>query len=62
MDVTGLINALLRGVGLEPIQGLEVPTELWLIPGLVLLAVLVGLLPAMAAYRTDVSRALSANP
>ena len=65
VDVSGLINAinaLRRGVGMEPMQGLAVPTELWLIPGLVLLAVLVGLLPAMAAYRTDVSRALSANP
>ncbi len=33
-----------------------------LIPGLVLLASLVGYLPAMAAYRTDVAKALSAAP
>lgn len=65
MNVTSLMNAVNTvrgGMGWEPIQRLAVPTELWLIPGLVLLAVLVGLLPALAAYRTDVSRALSANP
>jgi putative ABC transport system permease protein len=33
--------------------------ELVLIPGLVLLASLVGLLPAMTAYRTDVAKALA---
>ncbi|MCC6509122.1 MAG: ABC transporter permease [Pirellulaceae bacterium] len=32
--------------------------ELWLIPGLMGLATLAGLIPAMAAYRTDVSRNL----
>ncbi len=36
--------------------------ELLLIPGLILLAVAVGFLPALAAYRTDVDKALSANP
>ncbi len=35
--------------------------ELVLIPGLVLLASLVGLLPAMAAYRTDVAKALAGS-
>jgi putative ABC transport system permease protein len=35
------------------------PQELILIPGLVVLASLVGLLPALAAYRTDVAKALS---
>ena len=29
---------------------------------LILLAVLAGFLPALAAYRTDVSRVLSGNP
>lgn len=38
-----------------------VPYELTLIPGLVVLAALVGFLPAMSAYRTDVAKALSAN-
>ena len=33
-----------------------------LIPGLIVLAILVGFLPAVAAYRTDVARSLSANP
>jgi len=36
--------------------------DLGLIPLLVILASLVGLLPAAAAYRTDVSKALSAAP
>lgn len=34
------------------------PQELWLIPGLVVFASLVGFLPALTAYRTDVGRAL----
>ncbi len=38
------------------------PQELILIPALVALAAIVGFLPAMVAYRTDVARALSANP
>jgi len=32
--------------------------ELMLVPGLIVLAVLVGLLPAISAYRTDVARSL----
>jgi putative ABC transport system permease protein len=36
--------------------------ELVLIPGLVFLATLVGYLPAVAAYRTDVAKSLSAGP
>jgi len=36
--------------------------ELILIPGLILLASLVGYLPAVAAYRTDVARSLTATP
>ncbi len=36
--------------------------ELYLIPGLILLASVVGYLPAVAAYRTDVARSLSAAP
>jgi putative ABC transport system permease protein len=40
-----------------------VPTsELILIPGLIVLASLVGYLPALSAYRTDVARALTAAP
>ena len=35
-----------------------VPLELVLIPGLMLLAVAVGLLPALTAYRTDVAKSL----
>ncbi len=36
--------------------------ELVIIPGLIALASLVGYLPAMAAYRTDVAKALSVTP
>ncbi len=36
--------------------------ELVLIPGLIILASVVGLLPAVTAYRTDVAKSLSANP
>ncbi len=40
----------------------SVPLELVIIPGLIGLAALVGYLPAMVAYRTDVARALTASP
>jgi putative ABC transport system permease protein len=39
-----------------------VSTEMLLIPALIVLAIIVGFLPALAAYRTDVARALSAKP
>lgn len=42
----------------EFIGAIEVSPEILLIPGLVLLAVLVGLYPAFSAYRTDVSKSL----
>ena len=35
--------------------------ELVLIPGLVVLASLVGFLPALSAYRTDVAKALAGS-
>ncbi len=38
------------------------PIELVLIPGLLVLASIVGYLPAVAAYRTDVGKSLIANP
>jgi len=38
------------------------PIELVLIPGLIVLASLVGYLPAVAAYRTDVARSLTTTP
>ena len=45
-------------IGFAPL----LPAELLLVPGLILLAALVGYLPAMSAYRTDVARALSSSP
>ena len=56
------INGLREGLGFDPTSSLPLPTELWLIPGLVLLAIVVGLLPAFAAYRTDVAKALTSSP
>jgi putative ABC transport system permease protein len=38
------------------------PAEAGLLPGLLVLASLVGYLPGLAAYRTDVAKALSAAP
>ncbi|MEX0978805.1 MAG: ABC transporter permease [Pirellulales bacterium] len=52
--------ALQTGVTLGFLQ--FVPFELVIIPGLIVLAALVGYLPALAAYRTDVAKALSATP
>ena len=54
------------GIELNPVwstqQGWEISAELLLVPGLILLAIVVGLLPALYAYRTDVARALSSSP
>jgi putative ABC transport system permease protein len=61
--VIGLVNPLVvahTGVSLDFLH-FDVK-ELILIPGLVTLASLVGFLPALAAYRTDVAKALSASP
>jgi putative ABC transport system permease protein len=49
---TGVSIGFLHVVGYESV----------IIPGLIVLAALVGYLPALAAYRTDVAKALSANP
>lgn len=48
------------GVALGLFQ--TVPGELVIIPGLIGLAAVVGYLPAMVAYRTDVAKALIAAP
>lgn len=52
--------ALKTGVSLGFLQ--FVGYELVIIPGLIVLAAIVGYLPALAAYRTDVAKALSATP
>lgn len=49
MDITGSGNV-------------NISSELLLIPGLMILAVLVGFLPAHSAYKTDVGDALSSTP
>ena len=49
-------------LGDSPIMDWGISSELLLIPGLMLLAILVGFMPALAAYRTDVAEALSNSP
>ena len=48
-------------LGDSPIMDWGISSEFLLIPGLILLAIIVGFLPALAAYRTDVAKALSGN-
>ena len=40
----------------------NISVEIWLIPMLILLAVIVGFLPAWTAYKTDVAHALQSSP
>lgn len=42
----------------QSIEWLKISPEVLLVPGLIVLAILVGLVPAFAAYRTDVSKSL----
>ena len=46
------------GVLVGLINFLTLPLELAIIPALMLLAILVGLWPAISAYRTDVAKSL----
>ena len=56
-DFSPKIN-LFSWLGNSPIMNWGVSGELLLVPGLVLLAIIVGLMPALAAYRTDVAESL----
>lgn len=40
----------------------NISVEIWLIPILVILAIAVGFMPALSAYRTDVAKALQSSP
>ena len=42
----------------DQLQWFQISPELFLIPGLIFLAVIVGLYPAITAYRTDVAESL----
>ncbi|MHB1035684.1 MAG: ABC transporter permease [Pirellulales bacterium] len=58
----GVLNPIISAQTGVSLSGLQfVPYELVLILGLVVLASVVGFLPAMAAYRTDVARSLSGS-
>jgi putative ABC transport system permease protein len=61
-DNTGVMIHFLELAPATGFGGWLISPELVLIPALILLAVLVGFLPAVVAYRTDVSRALSHSP
>ncbi|MCL6503794.1 MAG: ABC transporter permease [Pirellulales bacterium] len=59
----GLISPWIDSVSGVAIGSLQFePRELMIVPGLVFLAVVVGFLPALDAYRTDVAKALSSSP
>ena len=47
-------------LGGDDLEWLRISPELFLIPGLILLAVIVGVYPAISAYRTDVAESLGA--
>ncbi len=63
-----LIGGVMSPLWIEPQTGVSirfwqfVQYELLLVPGLVLLSALAGFLPALAAYRADVGKVLSAAP
>ncbi len=45
-------------LGVDNLEWFRISTELFLIPGLILLAIIVGVYPAISAYRTDVAKSL----
>jgi putative ABC transport system permease protein len=53
---------LLGPLGAPSFLSHPISSEFFIIPGLIILAVAVGVWPAMTAYRTDVVKALSATP
>lgn len=61
-STTGVLIDFWRPAPAIDFAGMFVSPEIVLIPGLILLAVAVGYLPALVAYRTDVARALSNSP
>jgi putative ABC transport system permease protein len=59
LDFTGVTTSMFHMA--PPLLNLPVSAELLLIPGLILLAIVVGLIPAVAAYRTDVAKSLGSK-
>ena len=56
----GILNPWIAESVRVPVSAFQFqPVELWLIPGLTLLASIVGYLPAVVAYRTDVAQSLN---
>jgi putative ABC transport system permease protein len=60
--LTGLLSPMIaKEIGVM-VGALEFQTvELLLVPGLIVLATVVGYLPAVVAYRTDVAKSLQAG-
>lgn len=56
-DFSPKVN-LFSWLGNSPIMDWGISGEVLLVPGLILLAIIVGLMPALAAYRTDVAESL----
>lgn len=52
------VSVLTQGLIPESVASFGVSPEFLLVPGLMVLAVIVGIYPAISAYRTDVSKAL----
>ena len=52
------ISVITAGIIPESIGSFSVSPEFLIIPGLMILAVIVGIYPAISAYRTDVSKSL----
>jgi len=52
------VSVLTQGLIPESVAGFGISPEFLLVPGLMVLAVIVGIYPAISAYRTDVSKAL----
>ena len=57
-DLTPRLEIMIEILKVE----LGMPSEFVLIPGLIILAILVGFWPALTAYRTDVAKALNSSP
>ncbi len=56
IPVLGFLGISLPGT--DDLEWLQISPELLLIPGLIVLAILVGIYPAISAYRTDVAESL----
>ena len=59
LEYTGVTTSMFDMA--PPLLNLPISAEWMLVPGLIFLAILVGLLPGIAAYQTDVAKSLGAK-